>query len=106
MALTISDLKAHANITGNDDDAVLTRLLAAAQSYIERLLGYTLSTFGEDSPPEDVPADLELAVLMLAADWYENREASIVGVSAMPVPFGVIQITNEYRFYTFGVTDG
>lgn len=97
MALSLSDLKAHCNVSGVDDDAVLTRYLAAAQSHVERLLGYRFDTFSEDSPPEDVPADLELAVLMLAADWYENREASIVGVSAMAIPFGVSAIVNEYR---------
>lgn len=105
MALTINDLKAHCNVTGNDDNAVLTRFLAAAQAHVERLLGFKLNN--TDELPDGPPADLELAVLQLAADWYENREASLVGVSAQAIPFGVREIVGEYRRYTFGgCTDG
>lgn len=102
MALALADLKAHCNITGSGDDPVLSRFLAAAQAHVERLLGFKLNDAEE--LPEGAPADLELAVLQLAADWYENREASLVGVSAMAIPFGVHQIVNEYRRYTFGVS--
>lgn len=101
MALVLADLKAHCNIVGDGDNAVLTRLLAAATAHIERLLGFKLDD--EDELPDGAPADLELAVLQLAADWYENREASLVGVAAQPIPFGVREIVNEYRRYTFGL---
>ena len=84
MALALNDLKAHCNITGSTDDVVLTRLLAASETHVVRLLGFALDD--ADEFPEGTPADLELAVLQLAADWYENREASLVGVSAMPIP--------------------
>lgn len=113
MALTVNDLKAQLNITGDGENAILTRLLAVAQAHVERLLGFKLA---EQFPPlagpppvSTVPADLEHAVYMLAADLYENREASLVGVSAQAVPFGVAEIVNEYRNYTFGyveVNDG
>ncbi len=101
MALTIDDLKAHCNITGVNDDGVLARFLAAAISHVQRLIGFAL----DDATifPDGAPADLELAVLQLAADWYENREASLVGVSAQAIPFGVWVIVQEYRNYTFGV---
>lgn len=109
MALTLNDLKVQTNVTGNDDDLLLTRLLAAATAHVERLLGFKLEDEfppTTDEPPKStVPADLELAVLQLAADWYENREASLVGVSAQAIPFGVREIVNEYRNYTFGVCD-
>lgn len=100
MALALADLKAHCNITGSGDDPVLSRFLAAARAHVERLLGFKLDDAEE--LPDGAPADLELAVLQLAADWYENREASLVGVSAMAIPFGVHQIVNEYRRYTYG----
>lgn len=101
MALVVSDLKAHANVIGTADDAVLTRYLAAATSHVGRLLGFAITD--AERFPDGTPADLELAVLQLAADWYENREASLVGVAAQPIPFGVQQIVNEYRNYTFGL---
>lgn len=99
MALEISDLKIQCNIIGTADDGVLDRLLKAAIAHVERLLGYPLDDAG--AFPNGTPFDLELAVLQLAADWYENRETSIVGVSAQAIPFGVQEIVNEYRNYTF-----
>lgn len=104
MALIVGDLKTQCNITGADDDAVLDRLLAAATAHIERLLGFKITD--EEEFPDGTPADLELAILQLAADWYENREATLVGVSAQAIPFGVLDIVNEYRRYTFGVSNG
>jgi len=100
MAVDLASLKAHCNVTGTDDDAVLTRLLSAASKHVENVLGYDLDD--TDELPEGAPADLEQAVLMLAADWYENREATLVGVTAQEVPFGVARILDEYRRYTFG----
>lgn len=103
MALTIDDLKAQCNITSTADDAILTRLLAAATAHVERLLGFKLDDTTE--LPDGAPADLELAVLQLAADWFENREASLVGVTAQAIPFGVQEIVNEYRKYIFGYVE-
>lgn len=98
MALTLPDLKAHLNVTSTADDTLLTRLLAVSTAQVERQLGFKLS-----SMEGDAPADLEHAVYMLAADHYENREASLVGVAITAIPFGVRDIINEYRNYTFGV---
>jgi hypothetical protein len=100
MALSLDDLKAHANITGEADDAVLTRLLAAATKHVERQLGYALDDTGE--LPDGAPADLEHAVYLLAAHWFENRETALVGLTAQPLPFGVADILAEHRRYTFG----
>jgi hypothetical protein len=103
MAVTLDDLKAHSNVVGTADDAVLTRILSAATRHVERLLGFALDD--EDQFPDGTPEDLEHAVLMLAADWFENREASLVGVSGQSVPFGVRDIIDNYRTYTFGAPD-
>lgn len=100
MALSLEDLKSHCNVTGHDDDPVLYRLMEAARRRVEGLLGYTLDD--EDALPGGAPADLEHAVYMLAAHWYENREASLVGVSAQALPFGIREILADYRRYTFG----
>tara|TARA_R110002020_G_scaffold5179_4_gene21923 strand:- start:8791 stop:9108 length:318 start_codon:yes stop_codon:yes gene_type:complete len=103
MALTVDDLKTQCNIDGTADDAVLTRLLSTATKHVERSLGFALTD--TDQLPDGAPEDLEHAVLMLAADWYENREASLIGVSGQAVPFGVRDIINNYRRYTFGLSD-
>ncbi len=82
-----------------ETDEQLTRFVDAASAHVERLLGYKLTDI--EKLPDGPPADLEQAVLMLAADWYENREASLVGVSAQPIPFGVREIVNEHREWSF-----
>jgi uncharacterized phage protein (predicted DNA packaging) len=103
MALLLADLKAHCNVTGTADDAVLTRLLDAAAKQVERHLGFALDN--EVELPDGAPADLEHAVYMLAAHWYENREATLVGMTAQPLPFGVNEILAEFRNYTFAAVD-
>lgn len=103
MALDLASLKELCSVTGAADDALLTRLLAAATRHVERQLGYRLDDM--TALPDGAPEDLELAVYQLAADWYENREATLVGVTAQPLPFGVREILAEYRNYTFGLGD-
>ncbi len=104
MIVTTQELKEQLNFSadlGSGDDALLDRKLAAAQGHIEQLLGYSIeSTYGGDDQ-EPVPPALKEAVLQLAAHWYENREATLVGVSIQSITFGVSEIVNEYRNYSF-----
>lgn len=44
---------------------------------------------------EDLPPDLAQAVLLLAAHFYENREATGLGAGCMP--FGVTSLLQRYR---------
>jgi uncharacterized phage protein (predicted DNA packaging) len=110
MTVTLSTAKAHLNVTTSDDDALLTAQIAAAQRFVEHMLGFTFEAATDDPPEGDpwadgIPADIDQAVLLLAAHWYENREATLVGVSAQPLPFGVAEIIANYRTYTFGLAD-
>jgi uncharacterized phage protein (predicted DNA packaging) len=100
--LTVDQLKEHLAFTddiGGADDALLQRILDAAQNHVERLLGFKIeeSYGGEDQEP--VPPALIEAVSQLAAWWYENREAATD--SARVLPFGVSEIVKEYREFTF-----
>lgn len=99
MTLDLSTLKEHVNQTLDTDDDLLTRLLAAAQKHVERELGYALDDATE--LPDGVPEDLEEAALQIAAHWYENREAALVGVSAMTLPIGAADVIANYRTYSF-----
>jgi len=100
-----ADLKSHLNVTFDDDDMLIDDKISAAQAHIDRLLGFKIEdTFGgEDQDP--VPEDLKQAVLMLAAWWYEQREAALTGTIVALVPLGVQEIVSEYRTFTFGVSD-
>ena len=104
MALDDAALRAHLNMTADDGDeidtAVLPKFLAASKAHCERILGYGLDD--ETQLPSGVPADIEQAVLMLAAHWYRQRGSVLIGVSGQEVPFGVAEILGEHRSYTFG----
>jgi hypothetical protein len=108
MKLGANDLDAqfekHCNLNPDEDVEVAGPLLAAARIHIERLLGFAVDD--EIKFPEGAPADLRLAIVMLAADWFNNREATLVGTTATAIPFGVREIIAEHRNYTFGLPDG
>lgn len=99
MALTTDDLQHQLNGVP-EADPFLARLLAAATAHTERQLGFKLDD--TDELPDGAPADLEHAILMLAAHLYENREALLVGVTAQELPLGYADIIANHRRYTFG----
>ncbi len=100
--VTLAEVKAHLSFTddiGTVDDALLTRISAAAETHLERKLGFTFAEeFG--APGQDaLPEPLQHAVLMLTAHWYENRE--LMQTTMAEMPFGVSDIIREYREWTF-----
>lgn len=94
MSVTLDDLKLHLNLTLDDDDELLTSKLAAAKAWIT---GYTAS----DVDAAGTPAPVDEAVRQLAAHLYENREASLVGVTASAMPFGFLDLLAPYRAWSF-----
>lgn len=99
----LADAKAHLAVTGTADDALITSKIDAAQAHLESWLGYSIEDrFGGDSPP-NIPSDLKEAVLSLTAHLYENREASLVGLSIASVPFSMRDVIAARRDY-FGVS--
>jgi uncharacterized phage protein (predicted DNA packaging) len=104
MTVTVDDAKKHLNLTTDDDSALVQRLISAAQDWLESQLGYKLADkFTSGSPAAlNVPPALDQAVLMLVGHWYANREATLVGVSAAPLPFGLADIVNDWRDWSWG----
>lgn len=104
MIVTVPQIKEQLNIDAadNSDDALLSRKISAAQDHVERLLGFKISERYGGVDQEAIPSALVEAVSQLAAHWYENREASVIGMSAGALPFGVQDIIREYREYSFG----
>jgi uncharacterized phage protein (predicted DNA packaging) len=94
-ALDLADIKAHLNITDDADDALLTEKIAVAEDWVEHFLGCELSDFDE------VPGGVREAIRQLVAHLYENREASLVGVSAEALPFGLIDLLSPHREWVF-----
>lgn len=103
--VTLAELKEHLAFTvdlGTLDDALLGRLLAAAENHIDRMLGFKMEAAADDEAEgfeDGVPPALRLAITQLATHWYENREAA--GAVAKEMPFGVTEIVDSYREWTF-----
>jgi hypothetical protein len=103
--VALAAMKAELGIIDSVDDTMIQSKIDAAEAHLEQLLGYT---FAEEFPdtvdvnfPDTVPADLLAAIKQLAAHLYENREATVVGVSASELPFGVWDVVRERRNYSF-----
>lgn len=98
--VTTAELAEHLNLpslTEVADGAMLDRLAAAAQGYVETHLGFTFADRFDEHPP---PEPLVQAILTLAAHWYEHREAASPE-RAYAVPFGVEEIISAYREWSF-----
>ena len=98
MIVDLATVKQQLGVTTDLDDAMIERKIGAAQDHVERLLGYKIE---EEFAPGAIPPSLVEAVCQLAAHWYENREATLVGVSAQQLPLGVQDILREYRSWSF-----
>ena len=102
---TLADVKAQLNVTSDADDALIARKIAAAQDHLEGLLGYKIEQTYGGTEQDPIPPALVEAVCQLAAHWYENREAVLVGVNAQELPFGLWSIVNNYRNWSWGEVD-
>jgi len=97
--ITLDEMKEHLAWTddlGTDDDAVIQRCVDGAQMLIEAHLGHSIA-----ETYDTTPAPLGVAVAMLAAHFYENREAVVTGTIATPLPWAVDSIVDAYRDRSF-----
>lgn len=92
--VTLESLKAHLNITTDIDDVLIGDKLEAATAWVS---AYT--AIPTDAP--SFPAPVLEAVRQLAAHLYANREASLVGVTAQSLPFGMLDLLDPYRAWVF-----
>ena len=87
--VSVSELKSQLNLDHDLDDALLGQKIDAAE-------GYCLSYIGGEFP-DPVPVPLLQAIMMLAAFWYERREAGALNCNPYIIPFGVHDILQAYR---------
>lgn len=95
MITSVDDAKVHLNIVGDADDVLIGAKINAAEAWIDRWLPEPMADM------DVVPADLKQAVLMLVGHFYENREATLIGISADEVPLGVWSILDQHRAWGF-----
>ncbi len=99
MIITVADIKAHSNIDTEDDDVLIGGKIAAAEAWIAKFIGVELDD--AEAFPDGTPEPLKEAVRQLVATWYEQREGVLIGVSAEEVPFGVVELIQPYREWSF-----
>lgn len=95
--ITVEDAKAHLNITTDADDALLEGKIEAAEAFID---GW-LPVDGKLADMPTVPGDLKEAIRQLVGHLYENREASLVGISAEELPLGFWDVVSQHRAWSF-----
>jgi len=96
MIVTVEQLRQQLNLDpGIEDDAFLAGKIGAAESWIEAFIGEPLADL------DPMPGAIREAILQLAAHLFVNREAVLVGVSASPVPFGVVDLIRPWRAWEF-----
>lgn len=88
-AVTLPELKSQLNLDHDLDDALLAQKIEAATAYTSNYIGGTI--------PDPTPAAIKQAVLMLAAYWYEVREAATFGSNPYRVPFGFSDLLQAHR---------
>jgi uncharacterized phage protein (predicted DNA packaging) len=92
--ISLDDIKAHMNLTTDQDDALLTEKLAAAADWVSKYTGIPADS-------DNIPASVNEAVRQLTAHLYENREATLVGITAQQLPFGFLDLLANDRQWVF-----
>ena len=86
--VTLEQAKAHCRVDHDDDDAVITGMIAAASDH--------LTSIGVDTDADPSHPAVDHATLMLVGHFYENREA-VDQVATVAVALGVDRLVQPYR---------
>jgi uncharacterized phiE125 gp8 family phage protein len=62
--------------------------------------GYTSGSSPTDYR-ENIPEEIRIAMLMLVAHWFNQREATITGVNIQNVPMGAIDLLTSKKIWTW-----
>lgn len=96
---TLDDLKRHLRIRHDVEDDDLQEKLDAAIDYAAQFINRTIPWQDDEGNEVDVPSSVRLAILIIAAELYANREESVVGVSYSKIP----KAENMLNFYRVGL---
>lgn len=105
--LTKEQVKHHCNIEQDftEDDAWIDTGIKAAERYVEKWTRRRLYEKADDplymADPDALlyGEDIEMAMLMLIAHWYTNRETVITGSTTSALAFSTEALLQPYRIY-------
>ncbi len=102
MLLTLEEIKAQLRLDADlaDEDDFLKLIGEAVQARTETYLNRKL--YNDEPPDTDpdglkIPADIKMAMLLLATHFYENR-ASVTEIEMSELPQGYAWLAGPYRF--------
>lgn len=96
---TVADLKTHLRIRHGHEDDDLQMKLEAAIDYASQFINRSIPWSDSAGDPVDVPNSVRLAILIIAAELYANREESVVGTIYSKIP----KAENMLHFYRTGL---
>lgn len=107
MYVNLQQLKKHLNIDSSfhDDDEYLVDLEQVAEHCVERHIDDKLSDIIIASGRTTIPPTLIQAILILAANFYSNRE-SIAFSSHTELPYSLTYLLDSYKNYSKKFTGG
>ena len=91
-------VKNYLKVDFKEDDEFIELLIEASKQYVETELGFSLYDFGSKKPKQ-----IDLAMLLLIAYWYEERSAMAVVKNqslSKEVKYGVSSILNPFKMRT------
>ncbi|MDU1653835.1 MAG: head-tail connector protein [Leclercia adecarboxylata] len=105
--LTKEQVKQHCNIEQDftEDDAWIDTGIKAAERYVEKWTRRRLYEKADDplymADPDALlyGEDVEMAMLMLIAHWYTNRETVSTGSTTSALAFSTEALLQPYRIY-------
>ncbi|WP_270735277.1 head-tail connector protein [Leclercia adecarboxylata] len=105
--LTKEQVKQHCNIEQDftEDDAWIDTGIKAAERYVEKWTRRRLYEKADDplymADPDALlyGEDIEMAMLMLIAHWYTNRETLSTGSTTSALAFSTEALLQPYRIY-------
>lgn len=76
--ITVADLKNYLHVYHDEDNGLLTAILAASKAFIKNYTGLSTENL-------DISEDLSMAVYILASELYDNRVYTVENDSVNPV---------------------
>lgn len=118
LLLPLEPVSAIGSVTYKDASGVTQTVAPSSYALLEEDIGpvvrfvqaFTVPAVADDGPavsvtftagygdePEDVPQPIRHALLLLIADWYQNRETMVMGRTSVDLPVGVDALLAPYR---------
>lgn len=94
MYTKLEDIRRQCNLDSNEDDELLVSYAEAAEDFIEKRINCTLEELETDEGK--IPTPLNIAILMLCAQFYREREA-VSNLAQYRVPYGLEALITPYK---------